>query len=324
MVFRSVGRSSPRVNSNARGSARIGTRPSRCAKTSSWMTLVLFTTNTFSMAIVGTSAMRIRRNAFAIAGLIPRISNSTFSASSLRHLDAERLAEGLHRERVVHPHRRVRAGEGVLVDVLVLVAPHVTNAFCFWIVAAISSKGSFFADAADPFGGPAGGFLAAARFGGMLRESIRTDRATPARSARGGASHVRRARAMEGLRAGWGIAPSARGGRATDLASPRTRRERGQVLMSSRRAAPRPPRRGGRNFFGSASTFCTTYESTCEDVLVRLTHIRDKNPGKKGHKIATFDEDGRKRGRLTYNAARAPRATRARGRRVLLRNLRER
>ena len=44
--------------------------------------LVLFTTNTFSMAIVGTSEMRMRRNAFAMAGEMPRISNSTFSSSS--------------------------------------------------------------------------------------------------------------------------------------------------------------------------------------------------------------------------------------------------
>ena len=81
MVLRSLYVSPSALYSNSRGSARMGTNPRRCAKTSSWIMLVLFTMYTFSMAMVGTSAMRMRRNALAMAGEMPLISNTTFSSS---------------------------------------------------------------------------------------------------------------------------------------------------------------------------------------------------------------------------------------------------
>ena len=46
-------------NSNLLGSIANGMSPSRCARTSSWMTEVLFSTYTFSIAIVGTYATRL-------------------------------------------------------------------------------------------------------------------------------------------------------------------------------------------------------------------------------------------------------------------------
>mmetsp|Transcript_31967 Transcript_31967/g.79064 ORF Transcript_31967/g.79064 Transcript_31967/m.79064 type:complete len:334 (-) Transcript_31967:181-1182(-) len=82
MVLRSLGASDSLRYSNSRGSARMGTKPRRCANTSSCTMHVLLTMNTFSMAMVGTSAMRMRRKALAMAGLMPCISNSTLSTSS--------------------------------------------------------------------------------------------------------------------------------------------------------------------------------------------------------------------------------------------------
>ena len=60
----------PRV-SNKSGSTFNGTSPNRCAKTSSTITDVLFQTYTCSIAIVGTSAIIIRRNAFAMDASTP-------------------------------------------------------------------------------------------------------------------------------------------------------------------------------------------------------------------------------------------------------------
>mmetsp|Transcript_4640 Transcript_4640/g.16950 ORF Transcript_4640/g.16950 Transcript_4640/m.16950 type:complete len:212 (-) Transcript_4640:9-644(-) len=81
IVFVSFELSLSPTYSNREGSALIGTKPSRCAKISSATTLVLFTTKTFSIAIVGTSANIIRRNAFAKAGEHPSSSNTHVSSS---------------------------------------------------------------------------------------------------------------------------------------------------------------------------------------------------------------------------------------------------
>ncbi len=48
-----------------------GTRPRRCARTSSWIMEVLLCTKTYSMARVGISAMRMRRKALATAASMP-------------------------------------------------------------------------------------------------------------------------------------------------------------------------------------------------------------------------------------------------------------
>ena len=52
-VFFSEAPSSGARKSKAEGSARTGTRPRRCARTSSWITDVLFTMKMCSIAIVG-------------------------------------------------------------------------------------------------------------------------------------------------------------------------------------------------------------------------------------------------------------------------------
>mmetsp|Transcript_836 Transcript_836/g.2303 ORF Transcript_836/g.2303 Transcript_836/m.2303 type:complete len:365 (-) Transcript_836:129-1223(-) len=83
-VFRCVFGSAFFLNSNSRGSTRSGIIPSRCARTSSWMMDVLFTTNTCSIAMVGTSAIMTRRRAFAIEQLMPSTSNSITISSYLR------------------------------------------------------------------------------------------------------------------------------------------------------------------------------------------------------------------------------------------------
>ena len=91
------------------------------------MTLVLFTTNTFSMAIVGTSAMRIRRNAFAIAGLIPRISNSTFSASSFVTSTPNDSRKDSIENVLSNPTAAYAPEKACSLTCLFSSAPHVTN-----------------------------------------------------------------------------------------------------------------------------------------------------------------------------------------------------
>ena len=83
MTLYSLGSSggSPR-NWKTRASARIGMSPSRCASTSSWIIDVLLRMKTFSMAIVGTSASRMRRKALASAASMPIKSNTASSALS--------------------------------------------------------------------------------------------------------------------------------------------------------------------------------------------------------------------------------------------------
>mmetsp|Transcript_57285 Transcript_57285/g.153389 ORF Transcript_57285/g.153389 Transcript_57285/m.153389 type:complete len:228 (+) Transcript_57285:578-1261(+) len=65
------------------GSNCMGMRPSLCARFSSWITPVFWNMVTRLMATVGTSAMRIRRRAFARGGSIPIMSNSTASSLML-------------------------------------------------------------------------------------------------------------------------------------------------------------------------------------------------------------------------------------------------
>mmetsp|Transcript_5009 Transcript_5009/g.18180 ORF Transcript_5009/g.18180 Transcript_5009/m.18180 type:complete len:246 (+) Transcript_5009:1102-1839(+) len=83
MVFVSLALASLALKENRRGSARMGTRPKRWDRTSSCMMLVLLTMYTCSMAIVGTSDIRIRRSAFAMAGSMPMRSNSIVSSVML-------------------------------------------------------------------------------------------------------------------------------------------------------------------------------------------------------------------------------------------------
>ena len=82
MTFSSLASSSGARLWKARGSARIGISPSRCASTSSCIIEVLFKMKTFSIAIVGTSARMMRRKALAIAQSMPMRSNTMCSSSS--------------------------------------------------------------------------------------------------------------------------------------------------------------------------------------------------------------------------------------------------
>ena len=92
---------------------------------------VLFTTNTFSIAMVGTSAIRMRLNALAIAGDIPLISNSTFSWSSFVTSILNRSRKD-SMENVLSTPTAAYAPENAYSFVcLFSSAPHVTNARCF-------------------------------------------------------------------------------------------------------------------------------------------------------------------------------------------------
>ena len=90
--------------------------------------LVLFTTNTRSIAIVGTSAMRIRRNAFAIAGEMPRISNSTFSASRAVTSTPNRSRKDATLNALSMPTAAYAPLKACSTVCLFSSAPHVTNA----------------------------------------------------------------------------------------------------------------------------------------------------------------------------------------------------
>mmetsp|Transcript_44203 Transcript_44203/g.105248 ORF Transcript_44203/g.105248 Transcript_44203/m.105248 type:complete len:285 (+) Transcript_44203:300-1154(+) len=72
--------------SNFSGSILIGIRPRRCARSSSCSTPVLFITNTFSMAMVGSSALRMRRSALANATSSPDMSIVMSSSTMVRIL----------------------------------------------------------------------------------------------------------------------------------------------------------------------------------------------------------------------------------------------
>mmetsp|Transcript_10965 Transcript_10965/g.44445 ORF Transcript_10965/g.44445 Transcript_10965/m.44445 type:complete len:342 (+) Transcript_10965:349-1374(+) len=80
MVFTSVASSGSTSSSNSFGSTRKGMSPSRWARTSSCMTPVFSSMYTDSIAIVGTSAIMMRRNAFASDTSTPTSSNSTSSS----------------------------------------------------------------------------------------------------------------------------------------------------------------------------------------------------------------------------------------------------
>mmetsp|Transcript_4970 Transcript_4970/g.19885 ORF Transcript_4970/g.19885 Transcript_4970/m.19885 type:complete len:221 (+) Transcript_4970:444-1106(+) len=64
------------------GSSLMGTRPRRCASTSSWMMLELSRMYTFSMATEGTSDSMMRRSALAKDTSAPTRSNTMHSSSS--------------------------------------------------------------------------------------------------------------------------------------------------------------------------------------------------------------------------------------------------
>mmetsp|Transcript_7993 Transcript_7993/g.26634 ORF Transcript_7993/g.26634 Transcript_7993/m.26634 type:complete len:243 (-) Transcript_7993:107-835(-) len=82
MVLFSLAVASSVLNEKSRGSARMGIIPRRWARTSSWMMEVLLAMKTFSIAMVGTSAIRMRRKALAMAASMPTMSNTIDSSSS--------------------------------------------------------------------------------------------------------------------------------------------------------------------------------------------------------------------------------------------------
>mmetsp|Transcript_34573 Transcript_34573/g.78112 ORF Transcript_34573/g.78112 Transcript_34573/m.78112 type:complete len:222 (+) Transcript_34573:521-1186(+) len=79
----SLNSASAGFHSRLSGSNCMGTRPRRWARFSSWITDVFCIKVTRLMATVGTSAIRIRRKAFARGGSIPTMSKVTNSSLRL-------------------------------------------------------------------------------------------------------------------------------------------------------------------------------------------------------------------------------------------------
>ena len=115
--------------------------------------------------------MRIRRNAFAIAGLIPRISNSTFSASSLVTSTPKDSRKDSIENVLSTPTAAYAPEKAYSLTCLFSSAPHVTN-WRWRSSSALTEAMSGLADASfffEPAMGAFAGFAGSAKSNRRLR-----------------------------------------------------------------------------------------------------------------------------------------------------------